>query len=580
MNEKTNKQQSFLHGSLILIIATVVAKIIGAVYRIPLTNLLGSRGMGFYSTAYDLYVPMYSIAMAGLPIAISRIVAEYTAKLRYKDINRTLRASQLIFVVTGGVGFALLIVLAFVLTGNSSITLFGKTLNLHTFNYGALPGILAISPSLIFCCVMSAYRGYFEGLGNMTPTGVSEILEALGKLVFGFTFATLVLKSTNNYSYAAAGALLGISLGEAFSTIFLLIRFKTCRWKDIPKALYSASPEPIEFKSQIKSIIIVAIPIVLGSLVNNVTSLIDVVMVQNQLNKAITKVPEYFATHYSTLISYETALDKSFDMVKDLSNSLYGCHRGFAFSIYNLIPVLTSTLGVSAIPVLARAWVKNDKQEIKSNIQTMIRTVAIIALPCGAGIFALSFGILSLLYPNKAAAIAIAAPNLRILGICAAFAGINAPLINMLQAIGKEKVPLKNIAVGAALKIVVNFILVGIPQINIVGVPIGTTICYAYICIANFIALVKYSKVKPDYYSMIIKPLIAAVVCGVTAYISFAILRSFISVSLATVASICLAGIAYLVMIWLIKVIEPEDILSLPMGEKLLFICKKYKIIR
>ncbi len=579
MSEKTNKKQSFLHGSLILIVATVLAKIIGAIYRIPLTNLLGSRGMGFYSTAYDLYIPMYSIAMAGLPIAISRIVAEHSAKNKYKDVFNTLRAAQVIFLVTGGIGLTLMILLAFLLTGNASFTVFGIVFNLHTFNSGALPGILCIAPSLAFCCIMSAYRGYFEGLGNMRPTGISEILEAIGKLVFGYTFAAIILKNSNNYSYAAAGALAGISIGEALSTLFLVLRFKVNKNKDVPRTDYLASSEPMPFKKQISAIIIVAIPIVLGSLVNNITSLIDVVMVQKQLANAISKAPQYFITTFADLISYETKEDPTFIAIKDLPNSLYGCHRGFAFSIYNLIPVLTSTLGVSAIPVLARAWVNKDSNEIKSNIQTMIRTVAIIAIPCGAGIFALSYGILSLLYSNDAA-IAIAAPNLRILGICAVFAGINSPLVNMLQAIGKEKIPLKNIAVGALLKIVVNFILVGIPSVNILGVPIGTTVCYAYICIADFVALIKYSNVKLDYLSILIKPLIAGTNCGISAYIIYALLSRFVSVSISTVVSILFAGFIYLIMISALKIIEPEDILSLPMGEKLLEIAQKVKFVR
>ncbi|MCQ2455296.1 MAG: polysaccharide biosynthesis protein [Clostridia bacterium] len=579
-SKSETKQQSFLHGSIILIVATVLAKIIGAVYRIPLTNILGSSGMGYYSTAYDLYVPMYSIAMAGLPIAISRIVAEYSAKSRYKDVTKTLRAAQLIFLVTGGTGFVLMVLLAFLLTGAFSLNIFGLTLNLQTFNSGALSGILAIAPSLAFCCIMSAYRGYFEGLGNMTPTGISEILEALGKLVFGFTLASIILKTTNNYSLAAAGALVGITLGEALSTLFLLIRYRLYKWKDISKTLYLSSPEPIGFKSQIKGIIIIAIPIVLGSLVNNITSLIDVVMVQKQLSNAVSKAPEYFAATFTNLINYEKSANSAFDMAKDLPNSLYGCHRGFAFSIYNLIPVLTSTLGVSAIPVLAKAWIRKDPAEIKSNIETIIRTVAIIALPCGAGIFALSYGILSLLYSNEAA-IAIAAPNLRILGVCAVFAGINAPLVNMLQAIGKEKIPLKNIAVGAVVKIVINYCLVGIPSVNIVGVPIGTTLCYGYICIANFVSIIKYSGVKPNYRSVLIKPVVAGVICGISAYICYFVLNSyFFSVSLSTVISIAFAAIIYLIMISLLKVIEPSDILSLPMGDKVLLVAQKLKIVR
>jgi len=579
MPDNSKNKQSFLHGSLILLIATFLAKIIGAVYRIPLTNLLGSRGMGFYSTAYDLYVPMYSIAMAGLPIAISRIVAEQSAKERYKDVYKTLKAAQTIFLITGGTGFALMILLAFLLTGNTTITLFGHSFALHVFNKGALPGILAIAPSLLFCCIMSAYRGYFEGLSNMKPTGISEVLEALGKLVFGYTLASVILASTNNYSYAAAGALVGISIGEAMSTFYLFLRFRLTRWKDIPHSLLDASPEPLALKKQMSGIIIVAVPIVLGSLVNNVTSLIDVVMVQKQLGNAISKAPQYFLNTYKDLISHEISEDATFNAISDLPNSLYGCHRGFAFSIYNLIPVLTSTLGVSAIPVLATAWFKKDGVEVKQNIETMIRTVAVIAMPCGAGIFALSFGILSLLYTN-ASAIAIAAPNLRILGVCAIFAGINAPIINMLQAIGKERVPLKNIAIGAVLKIAVNYILVGVPSINIVGVPIGTTVCYAYICISNFIALIKYSGVKLNLYSIIIKPLMAGAVCGLSAWVCYTVTNHILGISLSTALSIVFAGIIYLVMVSLLCIIEPNDILTLPMGEKLLKIAKKFKIIR
>ena len=578
MSGKETKQQSFLQGTFVLLVATMLAKVIGAIYRIPLTNLLGSRGMGYYSTAYDLYVPMYSIAMAGLPIAISRIVAENSAKGKYKDISKTLKAAQIIFVVTGSVGFLLMIALAFLLTGNGSLSLFGFTFNFQTFNPGSLPGILAIAPALIFCCIMSAYRGYFEGLGNMTPTGVSEVLEALGKLLFGYTISYLLLKYTKNYSYAAAGALFGISLGEVLSTVYLFIRFQFFRFKDLPKSKIESAPEPDKIKKHISGIIIVAIPIVLGSLVNNVTSLIDVVMVQKQLSHAISKAPDYLLNHYSALIAKETVNDASFNAIKDLPNSLYGCHRGFAFSIYNLIPVLTSTLGVSAIPVLASAWTKKDNTAVKSSINQMIRTVAIIAMPCGAGIFALSKSILSLLYSDSVS-VAIAAPNLRILGVCAIFAGINAPMVNMLQAIGKEKIPLKNIAVGAVLKIVVNYVLVGIPAINIVGVPIGTTLCYGYICVANYCCIVKYTRVKPDFVSILLKPFIAGAFCGISAFAVDAVLLKFIPSKLSTIASIAVAGVVYILMIAILKIVEPEDVLSLPKGEKLLKILLKLKIV-
>ena len=516
MSGKQTKQQSFLHGSFILIAATFLAKIISAVYRIPLARILGASGMGYFSTAYDLYTPMYSVAMAGLPTAIARMVAEYSARGRYKDVKKTLHIAQAAFLVTGGVGFALMLFLAFTLTGN-----IGFLARFKAFSPNALPGMICIVPSLIFCCIMSAYRGYFEGLGNMTPTGVSEVFEAAGKLVFGLTIAAVTLSRTNNVSYAVAGALLGITVGEALSTLYLFIKYKFFGEKNMPRELYVAAPLPDKGKKILKTMIAIAIPVVLGSLVNNVTSLIDVAMVQKQLAVAIGKAPEYFKETFSAFISTETAQmakeGKTFDLLADLPNALYGCHRGYAFSVYHLIPTLTTTLGISAIPVLARTWTKKDMSAVKFNIQTIIRTTAVIVMPCGLGMFAISKGILSLLYSGSDA-IAIAAPNLRVLGICAIFAGLNSPIIAMLQAVGKEVVPLKNVAIGAVIKVVTNYILVGTPVINIYGVPIGTTLCYFYIFAANLYCLIKHTKIKPDFYSILLKPFFAGAVCGASAF--------------------------------------------------------------
>lgn len=583
MSDKKTKQQSFLHGSFVLIAATFAAKIISAIYRIPLAHILGPRGMGYFSTAYDLYTPMYSIAMAGLPTAISRMVAEYSARGRYKDVKKTLHIAQAAFFVTGGVGFALMLVLAFVLTGNTHFVIFGHEFSLKALNSGALPGMICIVPSILFCCIMSAYRGYFEGLGNMTPTGVSEVFEALGKLVFGLTIAGITLAKTNNTSFAVAGALLGITVGEALSTLYLFIRYKFFGENSLPRELYDDSPAPDRSKKILKTMVAIAIPVVLGSLVNNITSLIDVAMVQKQLAVAIEKAPDYFANAFSSFITSETAQmakeGKSFDIVADLPNALYGCHRGYAFSIYHLIPTLTTTLGISAIPVLARTWTKKDMAAVKFNMQTIIRTTAVIVMPCGLGMFAISKGILSLLY-NDANAIAIAAPNLRILGLCAIFAGINSPVIAMLQAVGKEVVPLKNIAVGAVLKIVTNYILVGTPQINIYGVPIGTTVCYLYIFAANLYCLIKHTGVKPDFYSILIKPFFAGVCSGVSAYAVYYIVFGLFHKNFFAAVAAILAAAVYVVALSVFRVLESEDILTLPKGDKILKICQRIHLVR
>lgn len=583
LKSESSKQQSFLQGSAILVVATMLTKVIGAIYRIPLGELLGSTGMGYYSTAYDLYVPMYSIAMAGLPIAISRLVSEHVAAGRYRHVKKTLNVAKAAFFITGGLGFVLMLVLAFLLTG-SSINVFGHTFSFEVFNRGTLPGVLCIAPCLIFCCIMSAYRGYYEGLRNMTPTAISQVLEALGKLVFGYGLSFVILKTSGNYSYAAAGALLGITLGTVVAALYLELKYRLTGKNTFTEEQLNSAEDPYSSKKTAKILIAVAIPIVLGSLVNNVSSLIDVAMVQSQLARAIEKSPEYFYNTYSALISSETAdavkNGQTFLWEKDLPNALYGVHRGFAFSIYNLVPSLTSVLGVSAIPVLASAWTKRDREDIKSNVNTMIRTTALVAVPAGFGIIAMSGQILDLLYSNENI-IAIATINLRILGICAIFAGLNGPLTNMLQAIGRQGVPLRNIAVGAVLKIVINFILVGTPEINIIGVPIGTVVCYAYICIANFICFVKYSGVVPNLLLAVGKPLICGAICGFSAFgCNFLLALIGITGSFATLVSIAFAALVYVVMLFLLRAITKNDIISMPKGKKLLKVLEKFGLMR
>ncbi len=583
LKSEKRKEQSFLEGSAILIVATLLVKVIGAVYRIPLGKLFDATPMGYYSTAYDLYVPMYSIAMAGLPIAISRIVSEHVAAGRFRHVKKTLNVAKAAFFITGGLGFLLMIVLAFLLTG-SSITVFGHTFSFEVFDRGALPSILCIAPCLLFCCVMSAYRGYYEGLRNMIPTAISQVIEALGKLLFGYGLAFVVLKTSKNPSYAAAGALLGITIGTAVSALYLEIKYRLTGKYTFTEEQLSKAPECYSTGKTAKVLVAIAIPIVLGSLVNNISSLIDVAMVQSQLARGLEKAPEYFSTTYADLIASETksalASGNTFVWNEALPNSLYGVHRGFAFSIYNLVPSLTSVLGVSAIPILSSAWTKRDNAEIKNNVNTMLRTTALVAVPAGFGIMALAGPILSFLY-GKPTIVAIATPNLRILGLCAIFAGLNGPLTNMLQAIGRQGVPLKNIAVGAILKIVINFVLVGTPEINILGVPIGTTVCYAYICIANFICFVKYSGVMPNIILALGKPIVCGAACGGAALgVYYALGFVGIGSSLKTIIAIGFAALVYAVMLFLTRAITEKDIISLPKGKKLLKVLEKLRLMR
>jgi stage V sporulation protein B len=571
MNKSNVKrEQSFLYATLVLGVSTVLVKVLGAIFRIPISNLIGASGMGYFSTAYDIFMPIYSLAMAGLPVAVARIIAEQVAQKKYKDARKTFKITKYAFWVTGIVGLALMFIMAYVVTAVAS-------------NPRALPAAIVIAPSILFCCIMSAYRGYYEGLRNMYPTAISSLIEAVCKLVLGYGFAFIIMKNMQGEplqvaSYAAAGAMLGITLGSVFGAIYLALEHKI-KGDGFSVLEVENSPEPETGKKLLKTLIVFAIPVAIGSLVNNVASLIDVAMVQRQIKNAVETAPEFFNSAFGKYLFDDNGVAIAASNVPGfLSNFLYGCYKGYAYTIFNLVPSITCVVGVSALPILTAAWTKGEKTAIKANIESMLKTITLIAFPAGIGILALAPQIVSLLYSDESAVVAV--NLLRVLGVAACFAGMTTPLTNMLQAIGKPSVPVKNIAVGAVIKIVVNFVLVGIPEINILGAPIGTLCCYLYIAIADIYCLVKYSKIRPNFFAAILKPFLAALCCGLSAFGVNALLSAVIShQKLVTLTSVLVAALVYVVAVAVLKCISAEDVETLPKGEKLVKVLGKFHII-
>lgn len=564
--EKKRRQHSFMQGAAILVFATALVKVLGAIFRIPLANLIGETGMGYYSTAYDLYLPIYSLSMAGFPIAISRIVAEFAASGRYKDVRKTLRVAKRAFLVVGFAGFLLMMALSYPFARYT-----GDTKDIYS--------IIAIAPSLLFCCMYSSYMGYYEGLRNMYPSAVASVVEAVAKLVFGYGFAIIVISicgtlNSRTAAYSAAGALFGVSMSCFSGFMYLYIRHRKVG-DGITAEELAESPEPLSGKELMRKILFISVPVVVGSLVTQVSNLVDVLMVRRQLHSVIYNHTDYIYSVYSDLIAARD-LEK-----KEISTALYGCYKGLAYSVYNLVPSITSVMGVSAIPVLATAWTQNDKPAVKLNIETIIRVTSLIAMPAGIGMFFLSDGILRLLYPQNPTGVAVAVPILRALGLAAIFSGIAGPLTNILQGIGKQSTPVKNMAVGVALKIVVNIVLVGIPQINITGAAVGTLVCYFYICVADYICVLRHTKVRVNLFITAGKPFICALLCGLGAWGSSLLFGKIGLVgNLATLLSILVAVVVYVLSIIFTRTIVKSDVLSLPKGEKILKVLEKLHAVR
>ena len=598
MSKKDRTQgQSLLGGAMLLMITTVIVHVIGIIYKIPITAILGPVGRGYFTNAYEIYTPLYAISMAGLPVALSKMVSERMATGRYREVHAVRKEAQKLYLITGMAGTLILWALAWPYT-HAAVG------SIHTPE--AFWSIMMIAPSILFACMMSSYRGYYEGLRNMAPTGYSQVFETFGKLVFGLILAkwvqvhglaqfqngqpvygTVCKDTTEAMSaiapFSAAAAIMGVTLGTILGLIYLVIRHHV-NGDGITPQMLEGSPEPENGKSLRSQIIKFAIPVVTSSLVLNITNLIDSWTVNNRVKAAVDKAPEVFHRMYEAELALSNVVDK------DIKSYLYGAY-GVALDFRNLIPTIIMTLGLSAIPVLSGAWATKDQEKMRSSISTVLKTATLLAVPTGFVMAVLSEPILRILYTgtNAESSIPISAPFIASYGIFALLLSISTPITNMLQAIGRADVPLKALAVGASLKIICDFTLCGIPTINIKGAPVGTIVCYIYIVTHNLIVLLRQTKVKIDWKNVFLKPFTAGALSGGVAWGVYQFFMHvlpagapgsrFANFTWATLIALTVSILAWVVFLGLIHVLNRQDIESLPKGKKIAKILEKVHII-
>lgn len=561
MTENGRKKQGLTYGAAVLLCSAVLVKIIGALFKIPLSSkyCLGDLGFGYFSSAYDFFTPFYSLAMAGLPVAVSKTVSEYAAKGRFTDVRGTLKAGNRLFLAVGIAGFLLTAALIYPLTRLTDPT--GQTA--YSF--------IAMAPAILFCCMMSSGRGYYEGLNNMLPTAVSEVIEALGKLFLGLGFAFLTVRLTGNYALAAAAAMLGITLGTALAALYLRI-YGRVRGDGITAAELADSPVGIPLKQLMRTLAVLSVPVALASLSNNLAALIDAVTVKWRLSELIAAdAGSVRGLYAASLAAYDSAGSPLTDA--QLPTFLYGL-RGKAYTLYNLVPALTAVLGVSAVPLIAEMSARGDRAGLRKNVNAALKLTALISFPAGAGFIAAGGRLMTLLYDTEASA-EIGGPMLQIYGFAALFTGLAVVLTGVLQAAGKQGAALFHIALGAVAKIAVNIIAVRVPSLNIKGAAYGTLACYLVITVLHFFTLIRAVGVIPDLKKLL-KIMLAAACAGLSARLVLAVG----SAGWVTVLAIFAAAAIYFICLILEKIPEEDDFLSFPGGDKIIYFCKKHRIIR
>jgi len=529
--------QSVAKGSAILLIANLMVKIIGALFKIPLQRLIGNEGMGYFGAAYSIYSGLFVVATAGLPVAVSKMVSESMVQGNLRETKRIYRTAYAIFLAIG-------------IIGSGALFLFADNWAATTKFANSNIAIRAIAPSILFVSLMSVYRGFFQGMSNMIPTAISEVVEASGKLIIGYILAYILLN--RGLHIAASGAVLGVTAGSLMSLIILMLIHAKKK-----KAIYENidnTKAPAPTGTILKKLLMIAIPVTISASVFTLTNVIDTLLIGRNLS------------------SIEHLLSQTKD-------SLYGMYTGQAVVLYNMPPTLVMSLCLALVPAIARAFVSGDTKTVRITTTQSLKTAYIFALPCAVGLGTLAKPILSILFEGE-----LAVTALQLLAPAVVFVSMVLVTNSILQATGNVLVPVANIFVGGLAKVIINNILVSNPAININGAPVGTTVCYFIYMFLNLIYIKKITKADIGI-SFWVRPLLAAVVMGVVAYFAYGILSGvLVGGTIMTIVNFVIAGgcsvVAYLLTLLTFGGVSKEDILTFPKGEKIAAILAKFKLLR
>lgn len=526
-DKNKNSSSTFIRGAAILGAAAILVKVLGAFFRIPLGNIIGDKGMSYYQGAYAYYIMLLTASTAGIPTAIAKIVSERLAKGNERGAMRIVKVSNVLMLVIGA-GTALL------------LFVFAPWITEANENYGSLMSMKALAPALFFVSVMAVYRGYFQGRQMMEPFAISQVIEQLFRVVGGLGLAIVFLQS--GFEYAAAGATFGATTGAVigFITVYYMYR-KFVKTSGIDFQQGEDVHEP--FWKVLGEILMIAIPITIGASVMPIMSLFDASIVIVRLKE----------------IGFSGAD----------AESLYGQLSGFAQSIVNLPQVITAAVQISIVPAIANLRTRMDFKGLTHNVETGMRLAMIIGLPAAAGISLLAEPIIRLLYFNQPDVWVTTGKILAVYGWGIIFLSLYQITTGIIQGFGKPILPAIFLMAGAVFKLVLNYYLVSIPSLNVLGAAIATVTAFGVAAILNVVYIMTREEINLNISKVFTRPIIDTVVMGLVVVASHALLSALIPGRLATVAAILLGGFVYLIMLFVTETITDEDMDMMPGGAKL-----------
>lgn len=539
---ETGKKQNFLQGAALLAIATAIVKVIGAFYKLPLNMAIGAEGYSYFTTAYDIYAVMLLISTAGLPVAVSRMISQASTLQEHNRLRKIFRSALTVFAILG------ILTTVFMMGG-------AKWLANIMNQPDAWISIACLGPCGLLICLMSAYRGFFNGQGNMIPTSVSQVIEALGKLVVGLVLAFAIVSATSNVAMAAGGAIIGVTVGSALALLYLLVKFRKA-YRQLPVTHEAAGST----KQTIKELLVIAIPITIGSAGLQLLTVIESGLYMDQLVHLV-ETNQYMGH----LVQGTVTAQKAAATLKGLYNMTQ--------TIFNMPCAFIIPITVSVLPAVTSYLTLGDHKGVRETEESAARITGLLSLPCAVGLTVLARPIMALLGGYEGEQLELSAQFMAIQGITVFLYAIIQYTNALLQSHGYVNVPVVNMLSSGVLRLILVYVMVGNPNLGLTGAPIGALIGYLCIAVLNLLAIGKKVEQKPKLLKNLLRPAIPALVMGVVVFFCYRLLVSVLGIDGSRIilagAPIAAGVVVYFVCVVLMKSITREDCLLLPKGEKI-----------
>lgn len=527
MSEKakvSGKTKSIIGGMTVLGLAGVICKLVGVLFSIPLQWMIGLDGLGVYNAVFPTYNLLLTISSAGLPVAVSRLVARSLAKDDPRSAKNVFRTAMLLLAVLGCIATVI------ILAGSS---LLAQRVNIPESKLG----FQLIAPCVALVCVLSAFRGFMQGQQNMTPTAISQLIEQVGKVAIALPLAHLgsVYGAESNMSaaYGAAGALLGTTIAEGAALVYMLMLYlrNRRRFNELPQT----AGENAASLDVMKQLLAISIPITIGACIVPLSQWIDSAMLMERLQSAGS--------------IYEDA------------KKLYGLFTGTVIRIINIPTALALAVSMSLVPAISSAKALNDEETIRKQSDLGLRFAFLIGFPCSIGMSVLAEPIMRFFYENTTEEVylVIGGQLLAVSSLTIVLFTVVQATSSILQGLGKQRIPMYTLVAGVICKIALNYVLVGMPGVGIHGAPIASLVCYTVSLVPNLYFVIRYGKVRFNLMGWIVRPGIATAAMGIAVWAVRAILPAG---RLYTILEVAVGVVVFAAVALAVKAVTKDDLRS------------------